>query len=329
MEVSRLLDVLDGVISAAAERSCGRLTLLWTGGEPTLWGLAAYRVVFEHVASHATVRVRHLMQSNLIGLDEPWIELLRSFRVGVSTSVDPLDPGMRVFADGMPQYAAWIAAFTRAVEGGLNVGLIFTALACHHDRAEDLYRFVKNLQNLAGRDIPVRVNPVYPSGRVVRTDAPLSIDASTYGRLLVRLADAWDADGRLLRLSPLDEWAGRGNRTCEFSGACARGFLAMDGSYRFAHCARYLDAGRYLSDREHDPVAAALGHPEINRLASRDRVLRNSGCRGCRSWDRCHGGCPFVAELATGDPLTKSPYCEAFRTVFATVDAGRGHAAVS
>ncbi len=229
----------------ARGQNLGTLTLLWHGGEPMLSGVDFYRRVLSELAGlsdgeQRELRIKNLMQTNLTLLDDEWIDLFRRYEVGLSSSVDPLLPDLRRYATGGPMFPDWIRNYTKAVKAGLSVGVVFTVSSAHRGMAQKLYRFVRNLGDVAGRPVNLRLNPLYPEGRASSGQArDLAADAELYGEFLVQFREEWVRDGRPFPAMPFIDLEKPGRRSCEFSRNCGGSFIGVGPDGRMARCGRY------------------------------------------------------------------------------------------
>ena len=308
----------DELFDYARAANVENITMLWHGGEPLLMGKKFYRKAWEKAIEQKVFRMRHLIQTNLLSVDEEWIELFTNFDVYVSTSVDPIGHA-RTYKDGRLQYPDWINNFTLMCSSNVKVGgVVFTVTSKHMDRIEELYCFFKNIQSLASREIGIKFNPVCPAGKAnTEKGNVLGIQPSDFGLFLSRLWDYWNRDGRPFPISPFSEWAMYGQLSCEFSGACHEHFLSIDGEGNIYHCGRFSDSGLPLGNMHENTLTSIMTENLWRRqLFKRKAALQSGHCMGCELWEYCGGGCPYFADLYFSDPLAASPLCEATKTFF-------------
>jgi radical SAM protein with 4Fe4S-binding SPASM domain len=301
-----------------------RLSIIWHGGEPMLMGKGFFRDALSEFRAYPRLRVNHLIQTNLLLLDPEWIDLFGEAGINVGTSVDPFS-NLRTFRNGEPQFESWLNKFCAACEAGLNIGIVFTVVREHLKRARDVYFFFRNLQSFSSRPVGVKVNPVYPSGKGAQQSLPVAVDFREYGRFLAELWELWQQDGQSLPLSPFREWVDATRASCDFSGTCHTRYLSVNEVGEVFHCGRFADSGRPLGTVFGRDLYATLTESRRRRaLDDRARLLRSSHCRDCAHWPSCRGGCPYLAELYSGDPLQPSPFCESVRTFFGSISPAVG-----
>ena len=300
----------------AAQARIRHLTFLWHGGEPLLMTRDFFRRAWELGQSDNGMTINHLVQTNLLLIDAEWLELFRQFKVGLGTSVDPLD-GIRILKDGRQQYQDWLEKLLLICESGQNIGIVFTATSRHLPLAEKIYAFFKNLQSLTPAAIGIKINPLYAAGKAaLKNCADLAVRPESYGSFLAELWALWDNDDRPFPLSPFREWLEPEKLACEFSGRCQEHFLSIDGAGDIFNCARFADSGIRFGNILDEPLEQILKNAARLRLNEREALLRESDCKDCEIWDYCHGGCPYFAEIYRGDPVRASAFCAAYREFF-------------
>jgi uncharacterized protein len=307
------------------------MSILWHGGEPLLMGKGFWRRALEKLSGDDNVSFQHLVQTNLLSLDEEWLSLLAQHCVRASTSVDPVQPELRVLRDGTPQFPSWYGRYRLAEQSGLDVGIVFTVSSRHIGRATDAYNFFRNLKLTSERGGGLQLNPMYPapvsdtgidsrrapaeSATAPAEAAGLAVSAEDYGRFLREFAELWLRDGRPFHVSPFSDWLAAGRRSCELGPACSGSFLAVDGSGRVANCGRFLDSGVTFGSILHEPLSEVLCSALRSRLQTRESHLLRTHCRDCPYWSYCHGGCPYHAHVYYGDAMRETPYCSSYRYV--------------
>jgi len=297
------------------------ITFLWHGGEPLLLGKSFYDRAWGLTDTDKGLKVKHILQSNMLLLDDDWVDLLRRYDVHISSSVDPIGQD-RILKDGRQQYPEWLDKFILAASGGLHLGLVFTVTPSHIDRYKDIYNFFKNLQSLSSRPVGVRLNPVYPAGAATKLNPAELINPVDYGEFLCRIWDLWSKDGRSFPLSPLMDWSDGKGTTCEFSGRCQENFIEISGNGDVHHCGRFTDAGLVLGNITSAKLVDILKHPAMKELYRRTELLKEGPCNGCPFWELCMGGCPCHAYTTFGEITRETPYCRAYKIFLTSIGAG-------
>ena len=85
-------------------KSKKKVTFIWHGGEPLLWGVENFRRVFEFMEDGLSgIDYTNSIQTNLSLLTEEYVDLFLKYNVQVGFSIDgfmELNDSQRVFADG-------------------------------------------------------------------------------------------------------------------------------------------------------------------------------------------------------------------------------------
>jgi uncharacterized protein len=301
------------------------ITFLWHGGEPLLLGKSFYEKAWSVTPTDKSIKIKHILQSNMLLLDDEWVQLFRRHNVHISTSVDPVGQD-RILKDGSQQYPEWLDKFVLAASKGLHLGLVFTVTPSHIDRYADIYNFFKNMQSLSSGPLGVRLNPVYAAGAAAKLDQGDLISPDDYGEFLCRLWELWINDGKPFPLSPMSDWSeGRGSAICEFNGRCQENFIEVSGNGDVHHCGRFADAGLVMGNINTAKLEDILRHSHMEELGRRSELLKEGPCKGCPLWELCMGGCPCHAYAVFGEITRETPFCDAFR-MFLTA-SGIGSAA--
>lgn len=296
------------------------INFTWHGGEPTILGKRFYEKAWSMAGNVPDIHIIHKMQTHLCTLDDEWMALFKKYRIQVGSSIDPIDPGMRIYR-GRSMFSRVMKHFAMATEGDLGLGFVYVVSPRNRDRVGDFYNFIKNLASRAKAPIAFKINPLYASGRAsFEQDPSLLISARAYGQYLIEFWNLLKHDKARLRVSPYVEWVNRMGMSCEHSGGCCEHFLTIDGSGDVYNCGRYFDLGHVYGNIFDSPMDAILMNAERISLFDRETGLKTGSCRNCLAWDFCHGGCPYFAEVYHGDRLGKDPFCEAYKMLFYETD---------
>ncbi|MBN1774242.1 MAG: radical SAM protein [Deltaproteobacteria bacterium] len=317
----------EAVARHVRRRRVDHLLITFHGGEPTLLGADWIAKACTRLLPLAP-RVEFAMQSNLLAISDEMLQVVREYRIGLGSSIDPLF-GDRRDAAGRDAFPAWLAGWQRVTEAGLNVGSILVVTKAAVTRAAELYRVCEALGAAGGGVFGLQVNPVYPQGRAAE-DASLWVTPEEFGAFLVEIWRRWERSGHSVRLTPVTQLAAAfadGRRepprvNCMFAGRCAESHVGIDYDLRVAGCGRRLDSEAFLGSLREQGLEEILEQSaERRRLAGRSAALRAGACAGCRFFDLCHGGCPDDAELFSGDLLQPFPWCTSYRMLFEALEA--------
>lgn len=328
------LDRVFGLFAAWTRlRGNRNLKIIWHGGEPLLMAGSFWEEAFRGLEAHFTTRgitVENGIQTNatLVRPDTiPFLKRLLGDRGSVGTSIDPI-PGIRELKGAPPgRYREDLdAALALLREGGIRYGLIYVV---HRLALEDpgaIYRDLRRNHPGAG----LRFNPLYRQGRAGAESVwdDLGITAREWGRALLDLHRAWEADGCPAGVHPFGPWrqleeGGAWRLSCESSGKCAGGHFGVDPDGEVYLCGRSADGGTFRFGNAADLTAQDLqDHPNLRRVENRRAWLRRTHCRDCPWWLRCHGGCVNDAILGSGTPYAPTTFCEGLKAYFEAVREG-------
>ncbi len=320
LSVEDAVRICGTVARTLRERGERHLQIVWHGGEPLLMGREFFREVLSWCRQNLEApRVSHSVQSNLLLLDEQWIDLFGAFDVRLSTSVEPVVEGLRVFADGSEQFPGWFERFRLAMRRGVKVGIVYTVTAHHLGREEKIYNYFRNLLATYRSCSGVRFSPIYAAGRAGDgSRARLLLTDQQYATFLQAMQALWSTAGRRLAFEPFRSLAGGHRNSCALLPDCSRHFLAVDGQGRVSPCGRFLDSRVFIGSIYGDDFPTL--QQKARELLFEQRALRlaETECQGCPDLERCHGGCPYLAYLYGGDASRKEPFCAAHRALFAS-----------
>ena len=82
----RIIDQMKQMLQVKPRR---KITIIWHGGEPMLWGINNYRAIFAYMRQEfAGYEVQNSMQTNLSLVNDEWIDLFLQYNVRVGFSLD-------------------------------------------------------------------------------------------------------------------------------------------------------------------------------------------------------------------------------------------------
>ena len=300
----------------------GGVTILWHGGEPLLMGREFYErvLVLTSDLSRQGLKIRHRMQTNLLDWNDDLAEVLSRLlhERRLSSSAEPLGLGDRRLAGGGSYMGRWLEQVRDVLGREFRLGLVCVVDGRIAARPQETYHYFKNLLPAP----QVRFNPLYPQSRELPMTGERLLTPVAWGRFLRQMWQMWEADERSFCIEPLQTFAGlvggrRRHGTCDMSGRCGTGFLAVGPEGDVHQCGRALDAGilRYgnIATGSFDEILAA---PNRVRICSRPVELSAGTCAQCRWWELCHGGCPVQAWMHGRGWHEPTHWCEGRRFFF-------------
>lgn len=297
-----------------------RLQIIWHGGEPLLLAPEYFDQARAFQDKHCAAtrgRIWHAIQTNLTLLTAPHVAALRRLGMAsVGTSYDPV-AGVRMLKKdktGADYNRRFLEAVALLEREGFRWGVICVVTKHSLQQPLDIFHFMANLVP----DGSVMFNPV----NVEKPEHDhLKITAAEFAGFLGAIFPAWwEHRERYPRVEPFRSLTaelaceGAQNRFCADGGHCADTHFNLGPDGRWSHCGRSADWGLldYGTVFERS-VAEIFADAARQELRQRNEVLSRGGCRGCRWWPVCHGGCPLDGHMNTGSLLGKSIWCDSRR----------------
>jgi uncharacterized protein len=194
----------DGRRAAAPSDVHAVTRIVLHGGEPLILPLPYLRHFFESASEVLGERltkrdVEFSVQTNLLAISDPVVELLERNKVAIGVSFD-MAPGVRRTLAGGETETRVLRNLDRLRERGLPLGAICVLARHTAPRITEIHDF------FAGRRMSLRVLPLF-TGPDERPDQPqFSIDNATIIQALDTLFRHWFETGVRIRVDPLAEW---------------------------------------------------------------------------------------------------------------------------
>jgi uncharacterized protein len=309
--IARLIEQLEH--GNAAEE----IEFVFHGGEPLL----AKPKFFERIVDlqcRSRLRISHSIQTNGTLLSRARAHFLDHLGFKIGLSVD--GPGRvhdaaRVDKGGRGSFHRVQQTIELLCDLGMKFGIIATVSRHNADCAEEIYRLCRTAR------APLKLSPICLAGRASKRAQDFQIDAETYARFLLRLAELWLADPEPVEVANLVHLLGgviAGEHfpgACTQSSACHRSFLAMGPSGDLYPCGMYQGIEEFKYGNVFDIDLAQVNQTTPwRRFEARVSAMEKS-CGRCEIAYACHGGCPFRAWTAFGDLHRKDFFCETYLAV--------------
>jgi uncharacterized protein len=291
------------------------VTFTWHGGEACLLGAEYFRKALElqeTTCPGTKRRIRHYVQSNLTLLTQELIDAFKSLGINrVGSSFEPL-PNIRGFGpsrDSRLYNEKFMEGVNLLAQNDMPWGVIYVVHRRSLGMARNIFYYLSNL-NLSSQPM---FNKIY----LYQGDPHhLAITHEQYADFLGELLPLyWENRTRFPNLQPVSRFVervvdGRKASVCDFSGKCAYAWLYVGPTGKTSQCGRsgdfdFLSYGN-IRDRSLEDI---LHNPLRDQICRRQDVLPREGCRNCRFWGLCHGGCPLDAYVEHGTFMKPSPNC--------------------
>ncbi|MFH0800383.1 MAG: radical SAM protein [Pseudomonadota bacterium] len=297
-----------------------KLLFVWHGGEPMLMPVSFYWRVLElqdQIFCDKKFNIINGIQTNLTLLDEDYLELFKTGRMGtVGVSFDAINVN-RVFRNGAPTEAAVLKNLDILNEHGIRCSMLCVITRQNIGRAEEIYRFFRE-RNLSFSTVPSHhLGP--------RKENLYGITPTEYARFSMKLFDLWfydrDADIIITNFGCfIAALAGAkdGLGDCAFSKSCPEHTIHFNPDGTAYNCSR-MDFGRYIyGNIFSQSMDEIMESPARKMLLGRYDIVKEE-CAGCRYFEKCYGGCPNLGR-GRGNFLHKSTMCPYFKAMFSHIE---------
>ncbi len=319
-------DIISQIRCLVEQSQQKRLTIIWHGGEPLLWGVENYRDVFSFMKRELSgVDYKNSIQTNLSLMNDEYIDLFLQYDVNVGFSLDgtkPINDSQRINTKGEGTFDTIMEKLSLCQNAGLVVGCIIVGSKKHIGHIPELYDF------LCTHNLNFRFNPLFNSGEAQNSIDEYGITSNDYAQMMKDLFDVWYTDRvHKIKESNLEEITS--NLICQhpthclFGKNCQENFFAIAPTGDVMPCGRFCDTTlkQYAYGNLHkEALAEILPRIKQSDAYKRSEYIEKSSCRQCKYYDICHGGCLHDGFLKSGDFKSKSFLCSAYKKIFAHIE---------
>lgn len=303
-----------------------KLTIIWHGGEPMLWGIDNYRAIFEYIQQELSdYNVHNSMQTNLSLVNDEWIDLFLQYDVRIGFSLDgtaDIHNQQRVGIHAEPTFENILTNYLRCKQRGMKIGCIVVGSRKHIGHIPALYQLMRD------EGINFKFNPLFCSGEAQNNIDEYGITPDEYAQMSIELFDLWFDDPRgKITESNFVEIASNittGHPTgCMFSHNCQDNFIAIAPTGDVMPCGRFCDneLRHYSYGNLHDEsLVDILSRIKQTEIYKRAEYIANSSCVKCKWYNICHGGCLHDGFLNSGDFEHKTFLCSAYKKIFTHIE---------
>lgn len=303
-------------------RNVKKITIIWHGGEPLLWGEENFRTIFEYIdSSFKDVQHKNAIQTNLSLMSESYIDLFKEHDVHIGFSLDgdkSINDSQRVYKGNRGTFDDIINKLELCRSAGLSIGCIVVGSKKHLGRIKELYSF------LCENHLNFKFNPLFVSGEAKSHINEYGLTAMEYADMAIELFDLWyhDNENELVESNFVEIasnlLSGKTSH-CLFCRNCQDNFFAVSPNGDILPCGRFCDeeykelSYGNISERSlFDILEGRKGYESYQRAS----FIEKSDCKKCEFYSICHGGCLHEGFLSSKDFKHKTFLCIAYKRIF-------------
>lgn len=327
LSLEQVATLAEQLIDHMASFQSTEANLYWQGGEVMILGPTWFEnagEIMAEVAKRAGVTFHHFLQTNLIGWNEGWNNVVHEmFGGSLGTSMDYPNSHRRLKSGSTEKYTeVWLRAVNDVRAAGISVGMI---AVLHPDSLaagpEDFYDFFTETAGITD----FQVNMPFPGGP---NEGAGTLDSEPLAVFMEGLLKVWMRKGREagVKVGPFSELVEQfsglpAQLPCIWQPNCANEFIAIDARGQTALCDCWVTS--YPEHSFGNVFANDSLSSMLQSSTARDRfkerpqyLMENEECRTCEWLSMCHGGCPVRTFTAKETIYAKDPYCEVYKVVF-------------
>jgi uncharacterized protein len=266
-------------------------------------------------------RFVNILQSNLILLDDWYVDFLKNNNFQVRTSLDLPPTNHDILRkDGDFERSIKSIEMLRKANVPININTVVTEK--NINSAQEIFNFLKKMEITS-----FSVSRLVEQGNAVNRNDLILYDNAAFGRFLVELFDLWMADNiepKIQRITPLDKLLNAcksGKREESKCFHCQSQLFAIgpDGKV-FPSCNKFFAIPETcLGNVMNDSIPKILQSDERNKFLATTSSVSDRICSKCEYVNVCEGGCYYVAYNARkkGENLqSREHFCKGYYLVF-------------
>lgn len=285
------------------------INVVWHGGEPTCVGLEQFKKYIDiekEVGKTFNVTFKNSIQSNLLNINDRWLEFLSANDIHLSSSFDGVVNSLtRKNTELFFQKRDLCKKF------GFEVGVICVVTSLNINSLIESYELFKS------KKIPVNFNPYITAD----TNDPLYVDINIYKEKMLQFFDYWVHDMNCnINVNPFKYYLNAYFRhqlgVCVLS-SCLASWMCLEPDGRIVPCDKtFPDCycyGNLDSIKSIDEVYESSGFTMLIEKA----IARRSSCKEkCEWFQYCNGGCNHDALVGGDISKNNHYYCQIYQALF-------------
>jgi uncharacterized protein len=325
LDIELAKDILLQIKECFLKNPEDRLTFMWHGGEPLLWGIKNYRDIFAFMEKEFAGYVyKNSMQTNLSLIDEDYIDLFLKYKVHVSFSLDgpkELHDSQRINHAGRGTFDVVMEKLALCKNRNLHMGCIAVAGKKHIGKMSELHQF------MCTNNINFRLNPMLEAGEARNNFDDYGLTPDEYAGMSVELFDLmfFDKDHNIKEsgfITIANNLITKKPLGCTFRKNCQDGFLAVSPNGDVFPCGRFCDKdlmGYAYGNLREEKLSAVLPRIKSSDAYNRCKYIEAGDCKTCNFFAVCHGGCLHDGFIGSGGFKSKTFLCGAYKKIFSHI----------
>lgn len=312
-------ETLKEVIKKALEFADDEVTFAWQGGEPTLCGIAFFKMAMQLQRQYnkKSARIQNTLQTNGYEVNREWCDFFKenNFLIGVSIDgTQETHDANRMDSRNQGTYKRCIETMEMLKECGVEFNILTVVNAQTAPRVGEIYKEYAE----RGYQYQQYIACLEQTDRAWGACA-YSLTPKMYGEFLVQLFDLWYQDlqrGRQPYIRMFENYIGIlmgiNPESCEQNGICGYQTVAeADGSVY--PCDFYALDAYCLGNLNKDSLEQIDKQRGVLKFTE-SSAAHPKKCRQCRYFFICRGGCRRQRVKTSEGELNY--FCEAFRQLF-------------
>lgn len=302
-----------------------KVTFIWHGGEPLLWGKNNFKTIFQFIKKQLkNFEVHNSIQTNLTLIDNEYLDIFTEYNVSIGGSLDGINiihNSLRISKIGAPTFDIVMNNLALCREKGLKINCIVVANKHHIGQIAHIYNFFKT------RNINFKFNPLFLSGEASLENEEYGITPQQYADMCIELLELFigDADGGIVESNLIEIISNiitERPKLCAFIRNCQDHFLSIAPNGDVFPCGRFGNNTllKYSYGNLHkESMVDIYNKVQKSVIYRRFQYIENSSCKDCEFMSICHGGCLHDGFLNSGDFQHKTFLCEAYKKIFSYI----------
>lgn len=286
------------------------LSIVWHGGEPTLWGYKNFQQANEIIKKYSKrAQIIQCVQSNCVHIDDNLIDFFIENNISIGSSFDGVTNEQ---TRGCTE--KYLSTIEKLKNKGLNVGAICVITKQNINSLVDNYNYFKE------RNQSLNLRPMINSGEALKNVDIFSVDIEQYIKNLKELLHIWFYDTNCnIKVQPFETYLNmliyKKASVCCYN-SCITKWMCLEPNGDITPCNRWFpEEYKYGNIREIKSIKQVFKSNGLKNLLVK-AIERREKCKSdCEYFDVCNGGCNNEA-FVNGDIANNNmPSCQVLKAI--------------